>query len=69
MPGDEIIDQCPFCNAPWGVCGHALLLAEWEADALARELQASGEQPRARAVGDSDKMVKPTNAIGTGQAR
>ncbi|MCY0095517.1 hypothetical protein [Hoeflea ulvae] len=36
MPESES-DQCPFCNAPWGECGHVQLLLEWETDALFRE--------------------------------
>lgn len=37
MPGRKEIQQCPFCDAPWGECVHARLLLEWETDALERE--------------------------------
>jgi len=39
MPGEEELDTCPFCNAPWGECMHVKLLLEWETDALVREAQ------------------------------
>lgn len=52
-------DMCPFCDAPWGSCAHALWLKEWEAVAL--EYEAAAETAGWRADGTasaSDQSVK-----------
>lgn len=36
MAGSHITDTCPFCEAPWGECGHVRLLV-----ALLREAEAT----------------------------
>lgn len=54
MPGRKEIQQCPFCDAPWGECVHARLLVELETDALEREAQDVH-----RAHGASDKDTQP----------
>ncbi|MEQ8589663.1 MAG: hypothetical protein RIB70_07860 [Roseitalea porphyridii] len=37
MAGSHIIDTCPFCEAPWGECGHVRLLMAFVKEAEARE--------------------------------
>lgn len=37
MAGSHIIDTCPFCEAPWGECGHVRLLVALVKEAEARE--------------------------------
>ena len=63
MPDQNPVDQCPFCDAPWGECSHARLLAEWEADALAREAQ--WNQTGVEAPGERHErgQTKPGSAI------
>lgn len=68
MPGQDPVDQCPFCSAPWGECRHALLLAEWEADALAREAQS--DQGDIEASGETRERgaAKPGSDAGAANA-
>jgi hypothetical protein len=64
VSGDQHADQCPFCDAPWGDCVHAKLLAEWEAEALAREAAAGGGKARAReAETDQGADKSPKGAV------
>ncbi len=52
-------DMCPFCNAPWGGCAHALWLEEWEAVALKYEAAPETTGWRADdAASASDQSVK-----------
>lgn len=54
MPSSNEVDQCPFCNAPWGTCLHIRLLLEWEKEALAREAQ---EELKAGRAADSEAQA------------
>lgn len=57
MASSEPINQCPFCNAPWGKCSHVRLLAEWEEQALVRE--AERELGASSAAGHLPDQTKP----------
>ena len=57
MPGSDQLDQCPFCNAPWGTCPHVRLLAEWEEEALIREAET---ELGANNLDDREEQAKKT---------
>ena len=64
---DEV-DQCPFCDAPWGQCMHVQLLLEWETEALVREaedeLGASQSVPDEAPVETDADRVRPRRVAG-----
>ena len=44
MANDEVDQQCPFCNEPWGKCEHYEMLEGLEDEADGNEISESSEQ-------------------------
>lgn len=57
-------DMCPFCDAPWGSCAHALWLEEWETVALEYEAvaEAGGRRGDDPASASDHSAKKPDEA-------